>query len=128
MLDPSLTSCSMREKVSGDDMRTAHACALGYRHYLPHAVDRAHPYASPLYTSRLKGLPPALILTAENDPLRDEAEQYGERLNAAGVTTLMRRLPPFPLSQPDARCSELHEQLAVQEIAMFLSGLGPVPL
>ena len=62
-----------------------------------------HPYASPLQSSRLKNLPPALILSAEDDPLRDEAEQYGAKLITSGVTTTVRRLAPAPLQDPDAR-------------------------
>jgi len=41
----------------------------------------------------LTGLPPAYVLTAEFDPLRDEGECYGERLAQAGVMTTVRRAP-----------------------------------
>jgi acetyl esterase/lipase len=84
MLDPGLTSCSMR-KLSRDAgvARATDQCAAAYRDYLPRAIDRAHPYASPLQSSRMKGLPQALILSADDDPLRDEAEQYGGQAPAA---------------------------------------------
>ncbi len=126
MLDPGLTSCSMR--AAADDSgaaRAADACAAGYRDYLPRATDRTHPYASPLQASRLKGLPPALILSADDDPLRDEAEQYAAKLIAAGIKTLMKRLPPIALEQPDARCSCARKENALQEIVCFIGGLEP---
>lgn len=124
MLDPGLTSCSMRS-VAGQagGARAADECAAGYRGYLPRAVDRTHPYACPLQSSRMKGLPPALILSAGDDPLRDEAEQYGAKLNAAGIRTQVKRLPPIPLEQPDARCSCARKEDALQEIAAFITGL-----
>jgi acetyl esterase len=60
-------------------------------HYLADAADAAHPHASPLRAPDLAGLPAAYIVSAEYDPLRDEAERYGERLRAAGVPTEITR-------------------------------------
>lgn len=124
MLDPGLTSGSMRALKSNPDIAgVADACAAGYRSYLPRVADRIHPYASPLQSSRLKGLPPALILSAQEDPLCDEAEQYGARLAAAGIRTCVRRLPPLPLNDGVARCRCAREQSALEEIAAFVGTL-----
>lgn len=61
--------------------------------YTSNPQERASIYASPLRasTDQLKGLPPALIVTAENDVLRDEAEAYGRKLDAAGVDVTVTR-------------------------------------
>lgn len=54
-------------------------------YYVPKKEERKNPYASPLLAKDFKGLPDTLIITAEIDPLRDEAEKYGDKLREAGV-------------------------------------------
>ena len=60
-------------------------------HYLPNADAGQEAYASPLRAADHANLPPALIQTAEFDPLRDEGEAYGAKLEAAGNDVAVRR-------------------------------------
>jgi acetyl esterase len=95
MLDPSLTRLG-DEKRLGSDI-TAKECAACYRAYLPQASQRMHPYAAPLESSRLAGLPATLIATAQNDAAcgGGEIREQSDRRGCAD--------PGGPLSQRLAR-------------------------
>jgi len=78
---PSMSMPSTECLVPREDL------AWYYRTYCNDQCDPSDPRVSPIYTQDLSGLPPALIIAAEYDTLRDEAEAYANRLKAAGVAT-----------------------------------------
>ncbi|SRR5579883_2256380 len=88
--DGTLETGSMKELAEGYFL-TRGAMVWFWNHYLRDDQDRTHPYAAPIHAPELKGLPPALIITAEFDPLRDEGEAYAARLSKAGVPVTCTR-------------------------------------
>lgn len=90
MLNPCMATQSLREAEAGK----AGCCyAQGWHGYLRSAVDADHPYAAPGLATRLAGLPPTLLLSAQDDPLRDETRAYAQRLREAGVEVSETVLP-----------------------------------
>lgn len=83
---------SLRENAVGYGLETA-ALKPFNAFYLGSGADPADPLVSPIKRADLSGLPRALIVTAEYDPLRDEGELYGRRLREAGVDAAVSRYP-----------------------------------
>lgn len=90
--DANFESSSYKELAEGRFL-TRNMMIWFWDNYLPDLAKRKEIYASPLQASveQLKGLPPALIQTAENDVLRDEGEAYARKLDEAGVSVTLTR-------------------------------------
>ena len=87
--------------------------------YLGEDPSRHTPYGVPALAEDLRGLPPAIVVTAEMDPIRDGGEAYGARLRDAGVQTALLRYPGvyhgFLMQESIART-----RLAIVEIGALL--------
>lgn len=82
MLDPCVGTASLREAIGAQTECKWHQ---GWQQYLRSPMDAEHPYAVPGSVQRLAGLPATLVMTGEDDPMRDEAQEYAERLRAGGI-------------------------------------------
>ncbi|WP_420998400.1 alpha/beta hydrolase [Cupriavidus sp. 30B13] len=90
LLDPSITRLTDGPANPGPEADPLKR-ARQYKAYLPGTAQCVHPYAAPLDSRRLAGLPPTLIASAERDGAKSEGEQYAGRLIVAGVSTEARR-------------------------------------
>lgn len=81
---------SLRENAVGYGVETAGLKGFN-SFYFESGADAANPLVSPIKREDLSGLPPALIVTAEYDPMRDEGELYGKRLKEAGTQVTVSR-------------------------------------
>jgi acetyl esterase len=88
--DFSFDTDSYRENAEGYFLHRA-SMEWYWRQYLASDDDGIDPYASPLRADDVTGVPPAMVITAEYDPLRDEGEAYGRKLADAGVDVSIRR-------------------------------------
>ena len=93
--DMRMTAPSIKENADAP-LLTSAAMDWFIEHYLSCEQEKSDPLASPLLAADLSGLPAAFILTAECDPLRDEGEAYGRRLEEAGVPVDVKRYAGMP--------------------------------
>ncbi|MBO2448574.1 alpha/beta hydrolase [Actinomadura barringtoniae] len=108
--------------LTADAMRWFRAC------YLPDGTDPATPTASPI-RGRLDGLPPAVVVTMEHDPLRDEGEAYAAALSAAGVRTRAHRFDglihgSFELPVLTEGCADAMREAFGSFRALLVDGIG----
>ena len=90
-LDLTLASPSMQECSEGYGLTTA-AVAQYVEWYVPDPDIRRHPHASPLLADDVTGLPPAVVLVAEHDPVRDDGVRWADKLREAGGTAACFRV------------------------------------
>ena len=121
-LDHTLSSPSVEENADAPVLTRANLLAF-QRHYLPDGADPRDPMLSPLF-AELRGLPPALVQTADLDPLRDDGLRYAAALRAAGVdarATNYVRVPHGFASFPGAvPMGAQHRAELVQELRSHL--------
>jgi acetyl esterase len=90
MLDPGCDTLSYAENAEGYYI-TAHHLRWFWTQYVGAGAATTDPYVSPLRADDLRGLPPAHVVTAERDPLRDEGEAYARLLAEHGVPVTAQR-------------------------------------
>jgi acetyl esterase len=90
VVDHNYNTPSYTENADGY-LLTKDAMVWFWNHYLRSETDGQNPLASPLRAESLHNLPPALVITAEFDPLRDEGEVYAGRLQESGVPATLTR-------------------------------------
>jgi acetyl esterase len=79
------------QQYSKDHFLTREGMNWFTQNYLPSHEAGLEPSASPMNAKSLQGLPPAMVITAECDPLRDQGEAYARKLQSAGVSVELKR-------------------------------------
>jgi acetyl esterase len=123
VMDAAMDTASYRDKADGYFL-TAAGMRWYWDHYLGGA-DGLRPDASPLRAAFVGGLPQALVVTAEHDPLRDEGEAYAARLRAAGVPATVSRYPGMVHGFYRWRAVTPSADACLQEAAAALRGALP---
>jgi acetyl esterase/lipase len=122
MTTPSIAFFADAPMLSRDDIDFLHALTDG-------DAERPHdPYLVPAYATDLCGLPPAIVVTAACDPIRDWGERYADRLREAGVQTTSTRYPGMYhgfLMRSDATA---RGRLAIAEVGALLRAKFAYPL
>lgn len=87
------TSMSQPSYAQNQDTQPLHSSMMPWfiKYYLSEQSEMQNKYVAPLMADDLRGLPPAIVVTAEFDPLRDEGEQYAVKLADAGVSVKFQR-------------------------------------
>lgn len=96
VLDNEMTTASMKEFTYLPPFFDRSGVDWMWKHYLGNNPGNISPYAAPMRAKDLSGLPPAYIVTAEYDPLRDEGILYALRLLQAGVSVELHNIPGAP--------------------------------
>jgi acetyl esterase len=105
-----------------------HSVAWYRQHYLTRPGDAANPLASPLHAPSLAGLPPALVITAEYDPLRNQGEAYARRMAGEGVPVELSRYPGMAHGFfTMAGTVDASRTAIAQAAASLRAWLGPLP-
>ncbi|GGC58896.1 alpha/beta hydrolase fold domain-containing protein [Chelatococcus reniformis] len=128
MLDPCLGTRSLRMADAGP---VGCCWADGWDAYLGAPERAAHPYAAPSNASRLGGVAPALLVTAADDPMRDECQAYAERLRQAGVPARQEEFAaptgwPSSLRAPSLTAAPFADRLR-ESFVEFFKSIVPTP-
>lgn len=115
-IDPSMNFESARNNAEGFGL-TTRGMKWFWEQYLSRKSDAKNPYAVPITSQDLSGLPPTIIVTAEYDPLLDDGYNYAEALRRSGVRVLYREYEGqihgfFSLGAITPDANTLHQNLA----------------
>ena len=122
VIERDFTRPSYVENGQGPGLTQA-AMAWFWDHYLADAADADHPYVCPLRAETLAGVAPALVITAEYDPLRDEGRAYADALRDAGVAVTYSEYPGMAHGFFGWHAAVDKAKEAIDEVAAALRGV-----